>query len=721
MKMSSKKYLMSLLSIMTVASLAGCNRTSTSKPSTDSGKSTAPSTNPSTTPEPEEKVNLVMSCYYDDTDRHMKFITGKAKLPYTAPDGTTYNEGDWKPVWKQIQKNLNMSIDDVSPATKVAIKTQFDTLVTSAFKVDGKQINIAQGNSDQIMSEGTTNNTLVNLNDYLDKMPNFKKFLSDNPVVKKTISTADGKIFYAPYFDGYDDIERMMMVRQDWAEKLLDGDLPTDLDTNITLTKNYTPFYTSDIDCNVDVLKADGSGKETIKKTITAEQNIIAQMNAKASLNGAEAVKLLRDYIDARYGSTYGTKRSELFCGGRAAYDIDELVALFKVVRACPKFLTGKDNAEVIPFFPRASTSDRTNDLYRFLQFFGLRGTESRNQWMFVDKDGKLKDVRGTEEFKKGLKKLHEMYEDKLIFQNFDQKLGESSDFRGALYNYKDTSTQFGFATYDYNQTTTIYSKENRLIASVLPAVADFDDGTSGNFIHYTESWRSVKTQGWFITAETKKDQKKLDKSLKLFDYLYSTEGNRLMSYGPDAYLAKNADGSIKTMDYQGKQVPVLSDDTKNEMKTLTGGNYTNYYRYYLGATFPVGYVKEQGMEYQTVAAAALPSLNTINKAIQHGVLQHVNHKTDNASTMQDIVPTTLPFTKAESTTLGSEFTQLNTAFTSDKNKKMYISDIVMNGFGTIENLDFSEAGYCNTINNTLKLTQFTQLYNDAYSKFKAL
>lgn len=721
--MKSKKLLTVVMSIASLA-MVGCNRTETSDKPDDTSKTS------DSTSKAAEPVTLNMSVYYDNNDRHMKFIEGAAAtLPYAAADGNTYKAGDLKPVWKAIQKNLDFKINDVSPTGQVSIKDNFSTLATTDFKSNDVAVDIAQGNSDQILNTGTTTNKILDLKQYLNKMPNFKAFLDANPSVKKTITSNNGKIFYAPYFDGFDDLERMIMVRQDWVEKLLDGELPATLDTT-ELGKNYTPFYTTDINSDIDVLNAAGNGKEIVKKVVSANSNVIKQQNAAASLTGKTAVEILRSYIDATYkkadGSySFGTKRSELFVGGRAIYDIDELVALFRCVKGNAKFLTGKDDVNVIPFFPRAKTSDRTTDLYRFLQFFGIRGTESRNQWLYVGMDGKLVDTRGTAEFATGLEKLHEMYADGLIMKDFTEQLDGKDDFRGPFLSGGDTAKNYGFATYDYNQTTTVYNDTTKdktmKFVSLLPAVADWDDGTTGNFIHYTESWRSVKPQGWFITSQTANNQAKLDKALELFDYLYSEKGNRLMSYGPDEYLAKNADGSIKTMDYQGKQVPVLSDACKKEMTDLCKGNYTNYYRYYLGATLPVGYVKEQGMEYQTVSTKATDSLNMLNHAIQYGVLQHVNHKSGNTNHMNDIVPTTLPFTEAENSQL-KEFTQLNNAFTSDKNKVMTISKIVINGWSTQDNLDFTtKEKYLSTVNTTLNLNQFVTVYNDAYNIYKQL
>ena len=157
-------------------------------------------------------------------------------------------------------------------------------------------------------------------------------------------------------------------------------------------------------------------------------------------------------------------------------------------------------------------------------------------------------------------------------------------------------------------------------------------------------------------------------------------------------------------------------------MATLTGGNYTNYYRYYLGGTFPVGYVKEQGREFQTVSTKAQPSLNDINEAIALGVLQHVNHKSGNASHRQDIVPTTLPFTEAENSSITTEFTAVSKFFTVTKGEPIAASryTIIQNGFGKIGDYNITKENYLDVVNNQRKLSGLVQYYNDAYTRYLA-
>lgn len=727
--------LASCIQIPASSSAGSSSASSTAGSSSSQGEASSSSSSETTSSSEEsssfsydlsKKVTLNMSVMYQTASTRMKFssATKDYTLPYSACDGNTYEDGDFKPVWAALQKNLNFTINDDTSASATTVADAFKTYQTAGFTSNNELLNIAQGSSTDIIAEGTKNKTILDLSKYLDKMPNFKAFLDANPVVQKTIVDASGAMYYAPYFDGFNDIERMLLVRWDWVEKLLDGDTPTTLDTAKTITANYTAFTPESLDVKIKVMNAAETGVAQIEKKHTA--NIITTQNALTTMNGDSLVKALRSYIDTTYAGAYGTTRSQLFCGYRSAYDVDELVALYRCVLANPGFLVGDTSKTLVPLYPREYTNDRTADLWRFTQFFGVRGGESRNGYFYVDKNGKIEDSRETPEMKNALKKLNQMYAEGLILQNFTSKTAVSTD--GKYENYLQKNN-LGFSTYDYEQTQTVYNDATNanhpsgatdyLFASILPAVADWRG--DGNYFHYTESWRSVKTEGWFITAETASDSDKLSRALALFDYLYSTEGNRLMSYGPDAYLAKTSAGAIKTMAYQGKDVPVLSDDCKAELKSLAAGNYTNYYRYYLGATYPVGYVKQQGMEYQTVSTAALPALDDINNAITLGVLEHVNFSTENEDHLYDIIPTTFAFNDAEQTALTTNFTDLDGQINNTKGKNNVWSSIVMTGFGAYNSFDFSEANYIHTVSSKdtgcLNDSGYVSYYNDAYAR----
>ena len=146
-----------------------------------------------------------------------------------------------------------------------------------------------------------------------------------------------------------------------------------------------------------------------------------------------------------------------------------------------------------------------------------------------------------------------------------------------------------GFMHYDYNQTQTVYNEtqlqDGEKYMAVMVPVARWNDGTE-KFMRFTESWRSVKTGGWGISKKgVGDDQNKLFACLALIDYAYSPEGTILMSYGPDAFIKTNADGSYVTFNFNGDQMPVIADATYAELWEKASGNYTNSARMYLGST----------------------------------------------------------------------------------------------------------------------------------------
>lgn len=689
--------------------------------STTSGGGGVTSSTPNSTPNPDlvddltKKVTVNMSVMYQKANTRITFGGDSVKFPYEAANGKSYKSGDLKPVWEQVQDKLNIQINDKAPASADKIADAFKTMQAGNFE----GVDIAQGSSADIIQQGTTSaGSIVNLADYLDNMPNFKKFLADNPIVKTNIQDANGAIYYAPYFDGYDDIERMLMLRADWVVKLLDSENPT-FDSTDAGSTYYTPYMPDSLDTKIPAAKADGSGTYEITKKYTSGNGVIARQNKLSSKTGATLATALRDYIDTTYGDQYA-KRSDLFLGQNAVYDADELIALFRAVRANTNMLTGQSEKRIVPFFPRANTNDRTADLWRFTQMWGVRGGESRSGYLYINDDGKIVDARGDVAMRDAIERLNQMYKEGLILANFTDATAVEG---GAEFRKYLLQNNLGFSTYDYNQTTTILNNDAKckaidgfLFTSVLPAVANWRN--DGKYFHFTESWRSVKTEGWFITGNAAKDKDVFKRCLTIFDYFYGEEGNTLMSYGPDAWIAHNADGSVKKMNYQGSQIPVLSDAALTELATLANGNYTNYYRYWLGATYPIGYVKQQGMEYQTVAEAAKPGLDKINKAIELGILKHIT-VTKNDDHFYDMVPTTFSFTAAEQNALKSNYVDLDNAINNTKGKTNIWSQIVIHGFGatvaggtTLPTKD----GYIAYV-NALNLENFVKIYNAAYAR----
>jgi hypothetical protein len=197
-----------------------------------------------------------------------------------------------------------------------------------------------------------------------------------------------------------------------------------------------------------------------------------------------------------------------------------------------------------------------------------------------------------------------------------------------------------------------------------------------------------------------------------------------LMSFGPDDYLKKDGDGKLATMDYLGRKIPVLSDDTLNFLWTTGKGNYTDFYRNYIGGTFPIGYVKEQGMEYQCTAALAQSATLGYEKAIELGVIQHSNHSTTNSDYLLDIVPSSLAYNSAEAAAIASgDYAALGTIFSVQSSTTSNVwNTVVKKGWDADElksfnSYDLSRNAYKTTVGETLKLNSYVQYANDAYQR----
>ena len=276
------------------------------------------------------------------------------------PDGVTYSQGNMKPAWVAMGKDLNISWNDKWTGTKTS-----DNLEELLTKNDGSSnktlysvVDMFTTDLSKAVAKANSGTDILNLADYLDYMPNFRKFLNENPVVylsllqegMDTETGEDQTIYVAPYFDGNDDIERYNLMRHDWAEKLLNGSATTGSTAKLGVETKVEPFMTADY--TVDSLSKDGKSTIKIKKNYTAalaaakndttplgtaykaiagaaydgtSGNIVSLMNAAIAANanatGAQLVDLFRAYIDVCYQNEDGTAhftasdRANLFVG----------------------------------------------------------------------------------------------------------------------------------------------------------------------------------------------------------------------------------------------------------------------------------------------------------------------------------------------------------------------------------------------------------------------
>ncbi len=619
-----------------------------------------------------EGTVLRMATGYNSTKTGLSMDAEVAGEGITLADGVTYHAGDLKPTWVEVQNVLGIKIEDKYQGNSAS--NEFDY-----WKERMGDVDVVSGTASKLTEYGEQG-VVVNIAEYLDQMPNFKAYLEANPIVRLSITgnTDTGAIYFSPYFDGVNDIERMPLMRVDMVQKLLDGEGEFAADACNDLAEPvYQPYMPTSGKIDIETVKLDGSGTETVTKDYDAAGNIIAKMNEAGAIDGVTAVNMLRTYIDEAYNGYYGTERSNLFVGQNACWDADELVALLRCVVANPQTLNGTDTIQGL-FSREDDNNQRRVDMFRFAgHLFGIRGLESRQDYLYFDVDGSLKDARQNPETYQALERMTAIAKEGLISENFMN----TADGKTKQYLENDS----GFMHYDYNQTQTLYNdpsqgvfSEGEKYMAVMVPVACWQDGTEGgHYMRFTESWRSVKTDGWGISvAGVNGDTNKLNAALKLIDYAYSPKGMILMSYGPDAFIKTNADGSYVTFLFNGQEMPEIADATRAELWEKASGNYTNYARQYLGST--LSFAKSQAFEYQCTTDVGREGAGYISNAIALGTIKHPELAvTENPWYMS--IPTVLPNTKAENDMINT-YTQLSSKgkFSSSKgDENLFVNQIV--------------------------------------------
>ena len=620
----------------------------------------------------EGTVTLRMATGYNSAKTGITFDSETAGEGITLADGNTYNAGSLKPTWVALEGILGVHFEDKYQGNSAAKEFEY-------WKDRLNEVDMVAGPAATLNEYGEVG-SLVNLAEHMDQLPNFKAYLDANPIVRLSImgNTSTGAIYFSPYFDGVNDIERMPLMRVDYAAKLLDGEGEFTAEACKDIAAPvYTPYMPTEGTVEIETPTADGKSTQVLVKNYDKAGNIIAKMNEKGVMSGVEAVNMLRTYIDEAYDGYYGTTRSNLFIGQDAAWDVDEMVALLRCVVANPQTLNGKDSIQGM-FSREDNNNQRRVDLIRFAgHLFGVRGMESRQDFLYFDTDGALKDARQQPEAYAAMAKMHDMVAEGLISQAYVDAAEENS----STYLENDN----GFLSYDYNQTQTVMNatklQEGEKYMAIMVPVAKWFDGTEGGvFMRFTESWRSVKTDAWAISkAGTDANPGALEKALALIDYAYSEEGQILMSYGPAAFIKEG-----ETFLFNGKEMPVIADATYAELWEKANGNYTNYARQFLGST--LSFVKSQAFEYQCTHEVGKEGAGYISAAIGLGTIKHpLLEVAENP--WYTSVPTVLPNTKTENDELNT-YTELtsNGKFAMNKGGENLFVDIIVNGLtGTAE------------------------------------
>ena len=597
-------------------------------------------------------------------------------------DGKTYQKGDILPAWKTFAEKLKLSKIEQGASYGASDGDNY-TAFKGAKESDGvykdKNGNVTDlfYNTTAALNELGDDNQVIDIKEYLDKgkMPNLRKFLDANPAVEVDI-THNGHIFYTPYLDGYEAIERLFVMDTVQVEKLLDDDLPTgtgllaagttaaadskglkgapQVQPFIHATKNYPDATTP-----IDIVNNSGS-----KVTVTVNQtdNIVAQQNASltAGTTGGALIEQFKTYARAAYGNIidtyYGGKISKMFTSGSACYNADDLVALLRIFKANPDVLYGDAGVydEVVPVFPRGQADNRVENLLNFgATLYGVQGRGSEYDHLFFGADGKLHDFDTQTASYDMLDKLHALYQESIIQPNFwngdKGTLGVDTYFKktkdgtstyglleydyiatqSAGNEYKDgmgtklTSRKKAKCGYNFNNTNDNYRGVKGILSPITyvstssySSTQSLDSKEGKTLKRYYEENRSVKNTSWAVPSGSDN----VASAITLMDYMFSEEGSKIQNFGPEGYWEN---GTI-----MGESSPIIKQEILDHFAT-TGLDFWNYCRGFLGTTHGFGHYRPVALDYQATNEYTRGSYADITTACKAGVQLYSNLESD--------------------------------------------------------------------------------------------
>ena len=114
----------------------------------------------------EISVNIIDS---GNLDRKISYDTAQIATNWKGLDGATVKSGDLKPSWKQFGETLNITFKDTAKPDRSGFE-----LSKAIEEGDVAQHNLINASATQIMGNM---DSLLDINQYLDYMPNYKAFL----------------------------------------------------------------------------------------------------------------------------------------------------------------------------------------------------------------------------------------------------------------------------------------------------------------------------------------------------------------------------------------------------------------------------------------------------------------------------------------------------------------------------------------------------------------
>ncbi|MBQ6783772.1 MAG: hypothetical protein IJP63_07215 [Acholeplasmatales bacterium] len=537
------------------------------------------------------------------------------KGPVNDPiTGASIGPGTLLPTWRAFQSYTGTTIKEATDYTQTSDKNVWTAVATG-----GKIMSQTDSSRNVDLFYGATNGNgfqkdysyLTPLESYINtenpsasQMPYFSQYLKDNPAVKKTL-TINGHIYYTPYFDGVDDIERMLLMDTSLTKKVLDSTSGWDTTTtnggsnpsaNVVQGGFYKPFMDAtnnypDAETSVPVLFEGKAYTVKIKqvKNIVAQQNELLANGCTGQALAEQFIAYIREAYSDLFEHGYYENPSDLFVSDSAAYNPDELIALMRVVKANPGMITGDANDEINVFFPRACSNNRVENIYDLTQIWGVQGVDGEQGNFYVGGDNKIHALETTQASYDALDYLSQIYDEGLIMKDF-YALGTSTDqSTGWLNKYFKKITEdakYGFMMFDYAAAngaandmvdgvgTKQEDRKNGFgdkdaegnfkfsqtgITAILAPLTYWADGqkdgwtptqgiadkTGKSLLRYYESNRALKTNSWAIPVNADN----IPGALRLMDIMFSPLGQIVNNYGPTEYWAKPDTSKGDTVD----------------------------------------------------------------------------------------------------------------------------------------------------------------------------
>lgn len=386
----------------------------------------------------------------------------------------------------------------------------------------------------------------------------------------ETVTAPDGGVYHLPYVPELGYHSMVFFGRPDWVIALLDSEDQLESETE-TVSVNYEGYWDNRHDKNVVDLQNEAANGGTLDRDT--------------------ALTVLKDYIDETYPDL--ANRSDLFLNDTAQYDMDELVALFRVIKTSPNTLskvssgTVQEGAITTPFFVRSTS--HTNYPLRLISYWGGQIGGDTQTTFYIDDEGELQYSWNEPGALAGYTRLRELFAEGLIYSEIANE-NNDENFRNLLYGTDENpdTNQYGFMTLDWIASTSAASDK---VAAMLPPVTTFFE--EDEFVHYIGGYRPLL--GFGMAVSTSSSEEEINSALTLFDYIFSEDGHNVLNFGtPDMWVEGES-----FVGPDGTEYPKIGEWAFEGAAEYQNNDLMAFMKYFLGANLQIAYEKSIGVELQ--------------------------------------------------------------------------------------------------------------------------